>query len=169
MAKKQIKVEAGAATKEMNERFERLYTDFIVGRSTDEILEELNDIENEKFSEYATWIPLRGLIMLKSYLCLDEEDDDIKLACRKRVASMTNSCSDDLIEAFQMMLEGEITGLDLLELAKESGDSEWERSMYIKILSQFITIVEMGASRKFGYAEAVKTLDKCLSEARRRW
>ncbi len=166
MAKKIKKEEACVDTEMMTQRFEKIYSDFINNAPNSEILSELGDIENEKFVEYNTWIPLRGLIMLKSYL--SDGDDATQVACRARVAGVTNSCSNDLVEAFHMMLEGEITGIDLIDMAKESGDAEWEKTLYIRIIAQIVTIIEMGASRKFGYAEAVKALDRVLKEARRR-
>ncbi len=168
MAKKLGRIEKETTTKEMTTLFEELYIAFIEqSREDEEILNKLEDIETLKFEDYNTWIPMRGLIMLKSYL--SQDDSDTQYICKTRVGAVTNSGNDDQIEAFHMMLEGEITGADLLSMAKQSGDKEWERSLSIKILAQYITIVEMGASRKFGYSIALKALDKTLSEIRRRW
>ncbi|MFR9649914.1 MAG: DUF6707 family protein [Rikenellaceae bacterium] len=166
--KKLGKIEKLTTTQQMTTLFERLYIAYIEQSMTSEqIVGELEDIENLKFTDYNTWIPMRGLIMLKSHLC--EEDSELQYVCKTRVGAVTNSGTDEQIEAFHMMLEGEITGADLLTMAKQSGDAEWEKALSIKILAQYITIVEMGASRKFGYAEAIKTLDRVLQEIRRRW
>ncbi|MFI3277439.1 MAG: hypothetical protein SNH13_00370 [Rikenellaceae bacterium] len=168
MAKKIAKIEKLVTTQEMNTLFEELYSALVEqNMNPEDMLEKLEDIENMKFTEYNTWIPLRGLIMLKSYLL--DGDIEAQYICKKRVGAVVSSGTDDQIEAFDMMLEGEIQGLDLLVMAKESDDKEWERKLYIKIIAQLVTICEMGASRKFGYPIALKALDKYLAEARRYW
>ncbi len=163
MAKK-VDKEVGYTTKQAQELFEDIYIKFITGTPDQEILDRLLQIETTKFVEYNTWIHIRSLIMLKCHL--SQDFDAVQVACRNRVSAVTNSGSDENIEAFHMMLEGELTGIDLLSMAKMNGDRDWEKSLYLKIVAQMVTIVEMGASRKFGYATAVKTLEKYINEAR---
>ncbi|MFR9650657.1 MAG: hypothetical protein SNG35_01355 [Rikenellaceae bacterium] len=168
MAKKVARIEKLTTKEEMTTLFERLYTAFILGDMEDEqIVEQLEDVEYLKFTEYTTWIPQRGLIMLKCHL--SDGDSELQRECRKRVEAVTNSGSDEQIEAFNMMLEGELTGVDLLAVAKESEESEWEHSLYLMIIAQLVTIVEMGGSRKYGYPLAMKSLESYLREARKRW
>lgn len=165
--KKLGRIETQTTTQEMNDLFEELYSAYIdESQSHEEIVSKLENIENLKFTDYSTWIPMRSLIMLKSHL--SQDDEQTQFVCKTRVGAVTNSGRDEQIEAFHMMLEGEITGVDLLNMAKESGDIEWERNLNLKILAQYITIFEMGASRKFGYSEAVKALNKTLADIRRR-
>lgn len=152
----------------MTTLFEQLYEAFILkSMSGEKIVEQLDEVEYLKFTDYTTWIPLRGLIMLKCHL--SDGNMELQRECRKRIEAVTNSGSDEQIEAFNMMLEGELTGVDLLEVAKQSEDSEWEHSLYQMIIAQLVTIVEMGGSRKYGYPLAMKSLVSYLSEARKRW
>ncbi len=168
MSPKAKRIEKITNTEQMNTLFKELYTAYIEKSMTpDEMLVKLDNIEYLKFTDFKTWIPMHRLIMLKSHLL--EGDPDAKHICQKRVGAVVSSLTDDQIEAFDMMLEGEITGVDLLDLAKETNDKEWERSIYITIIAQLMTVVEMGASRKFGYPIALRALEKYIRDARHCW
>ncbi len=168
MAQKKSKKAEESMTLQMNTLFKELYVAFIEkSMTTEEMLEKLINIEHTKFSDYMTWIPLSRLIMLKSYLV--EDQPEVKEFCKDRVEAVVGTGTDDHIEAFNMMLEGELTGLSLLSQAKADNDKEWERSLYVLIIAQLVTIVEMGGSRKFGRPVALRTLEKYLKDARRYW
>ncbi len=165
MAKKSKQTTGEVELKEMQQLYESTYLLFLNGSEPHFILSKLEGIELAKFGDYNCWIYLRALIMLKCHL--SPEDEGVQVACRARVAAVTNGGGESHIEAFNMLLEGNISGLELLNQAKMDGDIEWERDLYMKIISQLVIIVEMGASRKFGYGEAVKTLEQAIKEAKR--